>query len=85
MKREEHYCDICGKQTTEQYADGDTVKVGIEIKNVSQEGLQISMTKRHSCGSSEKSAFLHCSEYCSFYCFNNDIQRVLSAVKEFMK
>ena len=81
MKREEHYCDICSKQITEQYSDGDTVKVGVEINK----DVQVSMTKRHDCGSSGKASFLRGAEYCSFECFDKDIQRVLAEVKEFMK
>ena len=81
MKRVEHYCDACGKQLTFQYADGDQDKIGIEL--LLPENLQAHLRKRHSCGSSSKSEWLHGREFCSHECLTKSVTDWLECIKDF--
>lgn len=83
MRREEHYCDICGNQMTGLFADGDQYKVGVEL-NIEKQ-LQASLTSKHSYGTSGKAEWLSGREYCSFTCFEKAVLEWLKKVSEFFK
>jgi len=92
MKREEHYCDICGKQMTYQDSSDDQNWQGVRVYGHGDEGkryahdeLWASMSKPHSCGSSSKGEGQRGTEFCSFECFEKSITDWLDRCRSFLK
>lgn len=78
MKREEHYCDVCGTKMTYLDADGDNCLNGIVLREKVAAHLDI----RTTYGSTGSMQCLHGSEFCSFKCFS---KRALDWVREVEK
>ena len=83
MKREEHYCDICGKQITGVFSDGDQYKTGIEIMH--EQEVCVSMSIKRDYGTSSRSTHVTGKEFCSVECFEKSVLKMLADVREFMK
>jgi hypothetical protein len=91
MKREEHYCDQCGTQMTEQDCEGDTVCFGIKVltqkpadAHTTNAAVVVDTTLKHSCGSSSSRHNLHGTEFCSFQCFQESMLALIAKVKTTM-
>ena len=87
MQRQITYCDVCGKQTTEFYSDGDPLDAGYHITTKTQErcesgkqidvSIRLDVEMRTSCGSSGKAGFLHGRDFCSEKCLAKSINNWL--------
>lgn len=84
MKREEHYCDICGTKITWQDADGDTNVQAIRVPEI-----HANVHIRTSYGSSGQRVGFSGLEFCGWECFDKSLsafsQRLHHVTKEMVK
>ena len=86
MKREETYCDICGKQMTE-YTNGRSELTGVRLLVYSGDAVVpnpaiTSYFKRQtSWGSSSGADHLHGKDFCCYKCFEASITKWLAEIK----
>ena len=88
MKREETYCDCCGKQMTTLSANGNQDWEGVRLSPDNKDDasvIHVSMSKVHSCGTSDKAEWLHGREFCSFECFHDRAVDWLDRCRGFWK
>lgn len=89
MKREEHYCDVCGAQLTYLDSEGDQCVSGIEVENDDRYStpnpIHLTLRERTSSGSSSKGVSMEGREFCSVDCFEKSIRKLFDEVKEFFR
>jgi hypothetical protein len=90
MKREEHYCDRCGTQMTEQDHEGDTNVVGLTVLGYKPEAacatnisLVVDSKFPHSCGYSSARQQLKGSEFCGVKCFTEAMESLIKDVQAY--
>lgn len=81
MKREETYCDVCGKQMSYQDVDGDACMEGITM----QEPLILDVDTRHDCGTTASRHAVHHKHFCSYACLEPQIAKAMRAVSKDFK
>ena len=79
MKREETYCDSCGHQMSYQDSDGNTDHSGILLFNY----VSASAKYKHSCGTSSAAFGVHGTHFCSYSCFEKELNTFLLKIKEY--
>jgi len=77
MKREEHYCDVCGSQMTYLDSDGDNCQQGIVVNGHTTADI----TTRTTSGSTSSRKALHGAEFCSYTCFEKQAVAWIASVK----